>query len=683
MTALKHMEEYEKVHCHILNPKAITMEQLYGGLDPATNEWNDGIAAILVADASKDESSDKHWIMFDGPVDALWIESMNTVLDDNKKLCLNSGAIINLTPRMTMMFEVEDLAVASPATVSRCGMIYMEPGALGLQPLIQSWLMTVPSSFKLRKQTMPIVEKLFAHYLEPIINYTRKYCPEPVLTVDNNLCQSMFRLFDCFMFPYYDTELKKVVADEVEDLEHMIEGIFIFCLVWSVGCTTTPEGRTKFNIKIRDLMGKDNKFKFPSQGTCYDYKFSVEKKEWIYWTETINEFIIDPKALYNEIIVPTFDSIRMKFVKGTLLQQKKHVLSPGPTGTGKTVNIANLINLEMPEEFSNVPLTFSAQTSANQTQDAIDNKIEKRKRGIYGPPVGKRLILFVDDLNMPKKEEYGAQPPIELMRQWLDHQGWYNRTSKDFWEIQDLVFITAMGPPGGGRSQLTQRLQRHFNMITYSTLDNNSIEMIFSKILNRYLGVFSDDVKGYIKQIVDATQIVYSGVEDKLKPIPAKSHYTFNLRDMSKIFQGVCSSSSKLVLNKLDLVKLWVHENQRVFGDRMINEADKEVLLELLMDQAERKFEAKKEEIFENDRIIYGDFGFGMDGEARPYQILNDLPAMVKKIEEYLEDYNSTSKSPMKLILFLDACDHVARICRILRQPLGNALLLGVGGSGR
>jgi dynein heavy chain, axonemal len=240
-----------------------------------------------------------------------------------------------------------------------------------------------------------------------------------------------------------------------------------------------------------------------------------------------------------------------------------------------------------------------------------------------------------------------------------------------------------MGPPGGGRSQLTQRLQRHFNMITYSTLDNNSIEMIFSKILGRYLGVFSDDVKGYIKQVVDATQIVYSGVEDKLKPIPAKSHYTFNLRDMSKIFQGVCSASSKLVLTKLDLVKLWVHENQRVFGDRMISEADKEVLLELLMDQAERKFEAKKEDIFENDRIIYGDFAFGMDGDNRPYQIINDLPAMVRKIEEYLEDYNSTSKSPMKLILFLDACDHVARICRVLRQPLGNALLLGVGGSGR
>jgi len=144
---------------------------------------------------------------------------------------------------------------------------------------------------------------------------------------------------------------------------------------------------------------------------------------------------------------------------------------------------------------------------------------------------------------MPKKEEYGAQPPIELIRQWLDHKGWYNRLTKDYMELQDIIFVTAMGPPGGGRSSLTQRLQRHFNIITYSTLDNTSIEMIFSKIVNRYLGVFADDVKSQVKNIVDATQIVYNGVEEKLRPIPVKSHYTFNLRDMSKIFQGVCSSS--------------------------------------------------------------------------------------------------------------------------------------------
>jgi len=144
MTALKEEEAFEKVHVDILNPKSITMDQLYGYEDRQTKEWQDGVLAKLVLEASRDESSEKHWVMFDGPVDAVWIENMNTVLNDNKKLCLNSGQIINLTNHMTMMFEVEDLLEASPATVSRCGMVYMEPESLTLAPLVTSWLSAVP-----------------------------------------------------------------------------------------------------------------------------------------------------------------------------------------------------------------------------------------------------------------------------------------------------------------------------------------------------------------------------------------------------------------------------------------------------------------------------------------------------------------------------------------------------------
>lgn len=93
--------------------------------------------------------------------------------------------------------------------------------------------------------------------------------------------------------------------------------------------------------------------------------------------------------------------------------------------------------------------------------------MEKRRKGVYGPPLNKKGLIFVDDLNMPQKEVYGAQPPIELLRQWMDYGGWYDidTNEKDFRYIQAIKFATAMGPPGGGRNSISPRYVRHFNVI--------------------------------------------------------------------------------------------------------------------------------------------------------------------------------------------------------------------------
>lgn len=116
------------------------MGELYGEENFDTKEWTDGLASKVIRKFTKDDSEKINWCVFDGPVDAIWIENMNTVLDDNLTLCLANGERIKLNWKMRMLFEVQDLAVASPATVSRCGMVYMTPIELGWKPYLHSWI---------------------------------------------------------------------------------------------------------------------------------------------------------------------------------------------------------------------------------------------------------------------------------------------------------------------------------------------------------------------------------------------------------------------------------------------------------------------------------------------------------------------------------------------------------------
>ncbi|KAG5274482.1 hypothetical protein AALO_G00136790 [Alosa alosa] len=315
----------------------------------------------------------------------------------------------------------------------------------------------------------------------------------------------------------------------------------------------------------------------------------------------------------------------------------------------------------------------------------------ERRKGVFGPPLGKYFVFFIDDLNMPMLETYGAQPPIELLRQWMDHGGWYDRKQIGaFKYLVDINFACAMGPPGGGRNPITQRFTRHFNFLSLTEMDDSSKKKIFSTILGNWMdgnmskkdpGKKIPEILPLNEPLVDTTIRVYSTITSCLLPTPAKSHYTFNLRDLSKVFQGILMAEAIKIETKENLLRLWFHESCRVFQDRLVSAEDRQWFDQLLQTCIE-EFDCSFDDVVPSRPVLFGDF-MVPGADTKIYQHIEDRGKLARVMDEYMDDYNQISTAKLKLVLFMDAIQHVCRISRILRQPLGNALLLGVGGSGR
>ncbi|XP_072167681.1 dynein beta chain, ciliary [Diadema setosum] len=652
---------------HDLNPKAVTNDELFGIINPATREWKDGLFSVIMRDMSNITHDGPKWIVLDGDIDPMWIESLNTVMDDNKVLTLASNERIALTPTMRLLFEISHLKTATPATVSRAGILYINPADLGWNPIVTSWIDTREVQSERANLTI-----LFDKYLPTLLDTLRVRFKKIIPIPEQSMVQMLCYLLECLLTP------ENTPPDCPKELYELY---FIFASIWAFGGSMFQDQLVDYRVEFSKWWITEFKtIKFPNQGTIFDYFIDPESKKFLPWSEKVPKFELDPEIPLQAVLVHTNETIRVRFFMDLLMEKGRPVMLVGNAGLGKSVLVGNkLMNLEEDSMVANVP--FNYYTTSEMLQRVLEKPLEKKAGRNYGPPGTKKLIYFIDDMNMPEVDTYGTVQPHTLIRQHMDYKHWYDRIKLSLKEIHKCQYVSCMNPSAGSFT-INPRLQRHFSVFALSFPGQDALSTIYSSILSQHLQMIGcpTAIQKLSSVVVAATLDLHKKVAQTFLPTAIKFHYVFNLRDLSNIFQGLLYSSPDLLKAPVDFARLWMHEVDRVYGDKMVEDKDQETFDKLVLDYAKKYYEDIEDEALKAKPNIFCHFASGI-GEPKYLQVPG-WPELNKILVEALDTYNEIN-AVMNLVLFEDAMQHVCRINRILESPRGNALLVGVGGSGK
>ncbi|XP_038073413.1 dynein heavy chain 6, axonemal-like isoform X3 [Patiria miniata] len=812
---------------------------------------------------------DWQWLILDGPVDTLWVENLNTVLDDSKLLCLANGERVGLTPGMRLLFEVDNLSQASPATISRCAMVYLDPVDLGWRPYVRTWLSKLPRDIP--ESGKRHLHELFEKSLDKGLEFTSCYTAyQIVAATDMSIVAMLCHLLHAFLeflgknggYGSPDEERpasadstgrppsrsngrrasrreeKKKEKEKEKEKERkeklrqqskhsskewyltkhpdqlltLLGKIFVFCYTWSVGGnlkreddseddggisvaprTTGGGGGAKakkadipdlniayeFDTFVHDMFDTEPPLgvRLPSGSrTIFHYFVSTESGKFVPWDELVpsTKSLIDKGVSHVSLgeqmglttqmskkatredneLVPTVDTVRYSFLVGLLLVNRHPVLLTGDSGVGKSAIVGHMLKLLSKEKgattqlgtilgdvfhysergtniLSNISaltagilgdddadsgigvadtmdLTFitgqvrratgtsgmvtttlqlSAQTTAARVRAQIEHKLIKKGRDTMVGPRGKKVLVFVDDLNLPAPEVYGAQPPLELLRQFLEFGGFYD-TKKLAWKnILDVTLCGACAPMGGGRNPVSPRLLKHFCMMALPQPSVRSLQHIYQVQLGRFLENqnFLPEIRELLTPLVSASIAVYYKMCVNMLPTPAKSHYTFNLRDLSKVIQGLLQADETVITSTDSAALLLAHEATRVFHDRLVDEPDRKRFFEFLADDLHNYFKVKwTPEKLHDEPILFGDFlDLNAPSVDRVYRHISDYDKLAQILEEYMVRVDYGAGQGSQLIFFKEALEHIVRAARVFNQPGGHMVLVGLDGTGK
>ena len=654
----------------VVNPKAVTSDELYGYMT-LSKDWKDGVLSIVMRNMCKcwapyTSTQEMQWVVLDGDIDAVWIESMNTVMDDNKVLTLVSNERIPLTDPMRMIFEINSLKNATPATVSRAGILYLNEQDIGHQPFIDSWIADRSDDFE--KSLLPsLFNDIVPKALDIIADKSLEtLSPTSTISMIQTLC-------------YLLEGTLKAMPKQTKAKES-IESVFLFCSIWAFGGLLSVDRSNDSKKKFSTLWKSTFKaVKYPDAGTVFDYFIDPTNPRLSQWSERVPALSTADSSFAN-IVVPTVDLVRLTYLTNTIIKQNRHVLLVGGAGTGKTALVKDYLR-NLDDNTLTATINMNYYTDSASIQQQFEQRIDKRSGKSYGPPTGNKLIYFVDDLNMAMVETYGTQTPIELIRQHMDYGSWYDRVDLGLKKyIQDVQFISCMNNKSGSFF-VNPRLQRHFSAFSCALPGDEDLVLVYGTILDNHLRLFQNAVQKVGSQLVEATITAHKEISARFLPSAIKFHYNFNMRDLSAIIGGMVQSKPEYYGMPMKMCRLWMHECTRVFTDRLVSQTESTRCIDLLQDVAKRFLDEDPDELFAVPNI-FSSFATSTIDEVPAYLPISDMSQLKSVLEDKLKEYND-SNPIMELVLFEQAMEHVTRIARIVGLPGGNALLVGVGGSGK
>ncbi|XP_055696351.1 dynein axonemal heavy chain 10 [Lutzomyia longipalpis] len=726
-----------------LNPKAYSIGELYGYFALDTHRWHDGLISKIFREINTTvvRENERRFICFDGDVDPHWIENMNSVLDNNKLLILTNGERIQLQNHCTLLFEIGHLKYASPATISRCAVIYIDPINLGFVPYWRKWL----DEYENNGEKQQLI-KLFDRYIVPTLKILTHSMPNDdtqeetthISMVIERSALSLVIQF-CDIFSTFCPTTSSYTAD-------VLECHFICCLYLSLGATVAEGHREKFDQFVKMKINRTtildtkenpaNATQLPiSRKTLYEYLFDPEKNLWIAWEWIVPD---SPSQLvctkrYQDILVQTADTIQINYLLRRINKINRPIVVIGDVGSAKTTLINNFLMQQNGKQNVKLNLNFSYRTKSLDVQSAIEGMIEKRTKFIYGPAMGKHVSVFIDDMNMPHVDEYGTQEPIALLKQLLEYEGLFDRSNDLRWKlIRDLSFFAAMGRPGGGRNDIDGRFLSKFFVLYVPPPTENTLRHIYTSILRGHFADFAPSIQLITDVIIQMTVNLLRIIRHDLPPTPSRFHYIFNMKDLSRICGGIMQTHPDLFKDSRQILRLWRNEFSRVICDRFISREDWNLFAKHLTNEVEHHFppcesapgtrrevdgmhlrqmgdtsstvhssdegcgsrlplgeEMSKEipvhEYILRDPLLFGDYRNTVnDAKHRYYEDLLDYEAIYFLFQEILDEYQQRNRlRKLDLVLFEDCLEHLTRLHRLLRMNRGHATLVGLDGFGR